>query len=117
MGGMSARYSGLGVSPGTAVGPVARVQGPRLPGRDAGPYDAETEASHAEDALDAVSGELAALADRAGASGAVLVRQARMTRAPALGSLVMQFVRTGRSAPRAAWEAFGAYRDMRESDP
>jgi phosphotransferase system enzyme I (PtsI) len=31
--------------------------------------------------------------------------------------LVHQFLRAGRAAPRAAWEAFGAYRDMRASDP
>jgi len=47
----------------------------------------------------------------------VLVRQARMTRDPSLGALVRQFVRAGRTAPRAAWEAFGAYRDMRAADP
>src|SRR5205823_12453059 len=44
-------------------------------------------------------------------------RQARMSRDPSLDALVRQFVRTGRPAPRAAWEAFGAYRDMRAADP
>ena len=114
---MGARYSGLGVSPGTAVGPVARVQGPSLPPRDGGPVDVEAETGRAEEALTAVAGELDALAGRAGASGAVLVRQARMSRDPSLGALVVQYVRTGRPAPRAAWEAFGAYRDMRAADP
>ena len=114
---MSARYSGLGVSPGTAVGPVARVQAPSLPARDGAPVDVEGESERADDALAAVADELAALADRAGVSGAVLVRQARMTRDPSLHALVEQFVRTGRAAPRAAWEAFGAYRDMRAADP
>lgn len=114
---MSARYSGLGVSPGTAVGPVARVHGPTLPARDDVAVDVEAETSRAEVALDAVADELESLAVRAGASGAVLVRQARMTRDPSLGALVTQYVRTGRAAPRAAWEGFGAYRDMRESDP
>ena len=115
---MSARYTGLGVSPGTAVGPVARVHGPSLPVRDGAPVDVDAESQRADDALDAVADELAALADRAGVSGgAVLVRQARITRDPSLGALVEQFVRTGRAAPRAAWEAFGAYRDMRAADP
>jgi phosphoenolpyruvate-protein phosphotransferase (PTS system enzyme I) len=114
---VSARYTGLGVSPGTAVGPVARVQGPSLPVRDGAPVDVDAESVRAEDALGAVADELAALADRAGVSGAVLVRQARITRDPSLGALVEQFVRTGRAAPRAAWEAFGAYRDMRAADP
>src|SRR4051794_30565588 len=40
-----------------------------------------------------------------------------MTRDPSLAALVAQFVRTGRAAPRAVWEAFGAYRDMRAADP
>ena len=115
---MSARYTGLGVSPGTAVGPVARVHGPSLPVRDGAPVDVEAESRRADEALDAVADELAALADRAGVSGgAVLVRQARISRDPSLGALIEQFVRTGRAAPRAAWEAFGAYRDMRAADP
>ena len=114
---MSARYSGLGVSPGTAIGPVARVHGPSLPARDERPVDVDAEGARAEDSLDAVADELSALAERAGVSGAVLVRQARLTRDPSLAALVAQFVRTGRAAPRAVWEAFGAYRDMRAADP
>ena len=114
---MSARYSGLGVSPGQAVGPVARVHGPQLPAHDDVPVDGEKETELAQDALGEVANELDSLAQRAGVSGAVLVRQARMARDPSLGALVHQFARTGRAAPRAAWEAFGAYRDMRASDP
>ena len=114
---MSATYSGIGVSGGVAVGPVARVHGPVLPPRDGASVDVEAETDRAADALDAVGGELEALAQRAGASGAVLVRQARISRDPTLGSLVAQLVSTGRAAPRAAWEGFGAYRDMRAADP
>jgi phosphoenolpyruvate-protein phosphotransferase (PTS system enzyme I) len=114
---VSARYTGLGVSPGIAIGPVARVHGPSLPARDERPVDVDAEGARAADALDAVADELSALAERAGVSGAVLVRQARLTRDPSLAALVSQFVRTGRAAPRAAWEAFGAYRDMRAADP
>src|SRR5881409_2852066 len=114
---MTARYRGLGVGAGVAVGPVARVQGPALPPRDGAPVDVDAESARADEALDGVGEELQALAQRAGASGAVLVRQARMTRDPSLDALVRQFVRTGRPAPRAAWEAFGAYRDMRAADP
>jgi phosphoenolpyruvate-protein phosphotransferase (PTS system enzyme I) len=114
---MTAHYRGLGVGAGVAVGPVARVQGPALPPRDGAPIDVDTETDRAAEALGAVADELEALAQRAGASGAVLVRQARMTRDPSLGALVRQFVRADRAAPRAAWEAFGAYRDMRAADP
>jgi phosphotransferase system enzyme I (PtsI) len=114
---VSHRYTGIGVSAGTAVGPVARVQGPSLPARDDAPVDADEASELAVEALDAVAAELDTLADRAGVSGAVLVRQARMTRDPSLAALTLQFVRTGRTAARAAWEAFGAYRDMRASDP
>ena len=114
---MSARYSGLGVSPGRAIGPVARVHGPQLPPYDGSPVDVEAETGRAEDALGEVADELESLAQRAGVSGAVLVRQARMARDPSLRALVHQFVRTGRDAARASWEGFGAYRDMRASDP
>ena len=114
---MTARYRGLGVGAGVAVGPVARVQGPALPPRDGAPIDVDGETERAEEALETVAEEIEALAQRAGASGAVLVRQARMSRDPSLDALVRQFVRAGRAAPRAAWEAFGAYRDMRAADP
>jgi phosphotransferase system enzyme I (PtsI) len=114
---MSATYSGIGVSPGVAAGPVARVHGPVLPARDGAPVDVAAESARAADALDDVGGELEALAQRAGVSGAVLVRQARIARDPSLGSLVAQLVSSGRAAPRAAWEGFGAYRDMRAADP
>lgn len=114
---MPARYTGIGVSNGVAVGPVARVHGPVLPPRDGASVDVDTETERAVDALDAVGGELEALAQRAGASGSVLVRQARISRDPSLASLVSQLVNTGRAAPRAAWEGFGAYRDMRAADP
>jgi phosphoenolpyruvate-protein phosphotransferase (PTS system enzyme I) len=93
------------------------VHGPVLPPRDGAPVDVAAETERAADALDAVGGELEALAQRAGVSGAVLVRQARISRDPSLGSLVAQLVDSGRAAPRAAWEGFGAYRDMRAADP
>jgi len=114
---LTARYAGIGVSPGVAVGPVARVHGPVLPARERGAVDAVAAAEQVAEALDAVGAELESLAERAGVSGAVLVRQARMVGDPALGALVRQLVRAGRTAARAAWEGFGAYRDMRASDP
>jgi phosphotransferase system enzyme I (PtsI) len=114
---MASTYSGIGVSNGVAGGPVARVHGPVLPPRDGASIDVGAETDNAADALDAVGAELEALAQRAGASGAVLVRQARISRDPSLGALVAQLVSSGRAAPRAAWEGFGAYRDMRAADP
>lgn len=114
---MTARYAGIGVSPGIAVGPVARVHGPVLPARERGPVDAVAAAEQVAEAMDAVGSELESLAARAGVSGAVLVRQARMVGDPALSALIRQLVRAGRTAARAAWEGFGAYRDMRASDP
>jgi phosphotransferase system enzyme I (PtsI) len=114
---LPATYAGIGVSAGVAVGPVARVHGPVLPPRDGAPVDAPAETARAVEAFEAVGGELEALASRAGASGAVLVRQARIARDPSLTALAAQLVSTGRAAPRAAWEAFAAYRDMRAADP
>ncbi|HVT64029.1 MAG TPA: putative PEP-binding protein [Mycobacteriales bacterium] len=114
---MASTYAGIGVSAGVAVGPVARVHGPVLPPRDGAPVDAPAETARAIEAFEAVGGELEALASRAGASGSTLVRQARIARDPALTALAGQLVSTGRAAPRAAWEAFAAYRDMRAADP
>ncbi|MDQ1747490.1 MAG: phosphoenolpyruvate-protein phosphotransferase system enzyme [Frankiaceae bacterium] len=114
---MTARYAGIGVSPGVAVGPVARVHGPVLPARALGPVDPVAAADEVAEALDAVGSELESMAARAGVSGAVLVRQARMVGDPALSALIRQLVRAGRTAARASWEGFGAYRDMRASDP
>jgi phosphoenolpyruvate-protein phosphotransferase (PTS system enzyme I) len=114
---MPATYSGIGVSNGVAAGPVARVHSPVLPARDGLVIDVAEETDLAFDALDAVGGELEALAQRAGVSGAVLVRQARISRDPLLASIVAQLVSSGRAASRAAWEGFGAYRDMRAADP
>jgi phosphotransferase system enzyme I (PtsI) len=110
-------YAGIGVSPGVAVGVVARVHGPVLPPRDGAPINVEQETDRTFDAFDQVGGELEALAQRAGASGAVLVRQARIARDPSLVSIAEQLVANGQAAPRAAWEAFNAYRDMRAADP
>jgi phosphoenolpyruvate-protein phosphotransferase (PTS system enzyme I) len=114
---VAASYVGIGVCGGMATGPVARVHGPVLPPRDGAPLDVAAESELAFDALDAVGGELEALAQRAGVSGAVLVRQARITRDPSLAALVDQLVISGQPASRATWEAFGAYRDMRAADP
>jgi phosphotransferase system enzyme I (PtsI) len=114
---MPGSYTGIGVSAGIAVGTVARVHGPVPPPIDGAPIDVASETDRADEALDAVGGELEALGQRAGVSGAVLVRQARISRDPSLAALVAQLVSSGRSAARAAWEAFGAYRDMRAADP
>ncbi|HEY1487497.1 MAG TPA: PEP-utilizing enzyme, partial [Micromonosporaceae bacterium] len=114
---MPSTYAGIGVSNGVAVGVVTRVHGPVLPPRDGAPIDVEKETDSALDAFDQVGGELEALAQRAGASGAVLVRQARIARDPSLVSIAEQLVANGHAAPRAAWEAFTAYRDMRAADP
>ena len=97
---MPSTYAGIGVSNGVAVGPVARVHGPVLPPRDGAPIDVAAETSRGVEAFEAVGGELEALASRAGASGAVLVRQARIARDPSLTALAAQLVehRTSRAA-------------------
>ena len=99
---MPGSYTGIGVSAGIAVGTVARVHGPVPPPIDGAPIDVASETDRADEALDAVGGELEALGQRAGVSGAVLVRQARISRDPSLAALVAQLVSSGRSAARAA---------------
>ncbi len=112
-----ATWTGLGVSAGVAIGPVARVQGPVLPPDTGPPPDPAVAAEEAESALDAVAAELDSLASRAGVSGAVVSRQARMSRDPSLRALTRQLLRAGRTPARAVWEAFAAYRDLRAADP
>jgi phosphotransferase system enzyme I (PtsI) len=114
------------VSPGVAVGPVALMGGevpepPATPsggaaagveggGPGAGPA-AELEAARA--ALEAVAAELEARGEAAGGDVQdVLEAQAMMVRDPSLADQVASLTAQGRSAARAVWESFTAYREV-----
>lgn len=114
---MSWTYTGVGVSPGVATGPVARVLVPTPPTREPeGPVDVDAETARITDALDGVAQELDELAWKAGATGAALVALARIARDPGLYALVSTRVRRN-GAARGVYEGFAAYRDMRAEDP
>jgi phosphotransferase system enzyme I (PtsI) len=118
------RLQGVGVSPGVAVGPVA-VMGGRVPeppaapdqpapdGPAAGRPDPAAEARAAGDALEAVAAELEAAGRAVGGDVQdVLEAQALMARDPGLAGEIERLTGQGRSAARAVWEAFGAYREV-----
>jgi phosphotransferase system enzyme I (PtsI) len=109
---MAAELHGVGVSPGVAVGPVARMGGevpvpPEAPGGDPA-----VERSAAGEALEAVAADLEARGRAAGGDAqAVLEAQAMMARDPGLAEQVEQLA-AGRGAARAVYEAFGVYRKL-----
>src|SRR6266508_3292014 len=103
-----ARLKGVGVSPGVAIGPVAVMGGevpepPATPPRP-GAQDAE---------LEAARGALEARGEAAGGDVRdVLEAQAMMVRDPSLADQVAALTAQGRSAARAVWESFTAYREI-----
>jgi phosphotransferase system enzyme I (PtsI) len=107
------RLAGLGVSPGLAVGPVARMAGrPELPA-PVPVSDVDGEVGRAAAALDAVAEDLTARAAGAAVdAAAILEAQSLMAADPALADSVAELVRAGSDAPHALTEAFGTYREM-----
>jgi phosphotransferase system enzyme I (PtsI) len=103
--------SGVGVSRGVVVGPVARVvaRAPEPPPRSVDDVDGEVTRLAA--ALDAVAGDLEARADRAGGDIAeILQATAMMARDPALLSQAQEFVRQYRvNAERGVWVVADEY--------
>jgi len=111
---MSVLFTGIGVSPGVAAGPVARMAPPpEVPAAAAPTADAAAETATALAALEAVAAGLEQRAARAPEEAAgVLTAQAMMARDPALASKVGDAVRSGRAAVTAVAEAFAGYRSL-----
>jgi len=106
---------GTPVSAGIGYGPVvtlaAAVPVPPEGERHAG--DAEAEIARAAQALATTADTLEARGERAGGPARdVLSAQALMARDPSLADGVAERVRAGTSAPRAVYEAFGAFREL-----
>lgn len=106
---------GTPVSAGIGYGPVvtlaAAVPVPPEGERHAG--DAEAELGRATEALTATADTLEARGAQAGGPAQdVLAAQAMMARDPSLADEVAARVRAGASAPRAVYEAFGAFREL-----
>src|SRR4029453_1736714 len=111
---MAETLSGIGVSPGVAAGPVAKMAAPPVVPTDVTPSgDAETENRAAMDAMRAVPPPLEERASRApGEAASVLAAQAMMAEDPTLASKVTDGVQAGKAAVTAVVEAFGDFRDM-----
>jgi phosphotransferase system enzyme I (PtsI) len=105
---------GLGVSPGVASGPVARMAEPvQVPSDVAPGADLDVEVGAAEQALDAVAAGLQERADRAAKDAAeVLAAQVLMAQDPALRAKVVSAVRDGKAAVTAVVDSFAEYRDL-----
>ena len=109
---MSAPLTGIGVSPGTVAGPVARMSPPpQLPPQTAIVEDSARELDAAKNALEAVGSDLDARAAAAGGEAAdVLFAQAMMARDPGLVEKITERVAKGETAPHAVSGAFEEYR-------
>jgi phosphoenolpyruvate-protein phosphotransferase (PTS system enzyme I) len=111
---MAETLSGIGVSPGVAAGPVARMAPPPVVPTDATPSggpEAENQAAMA--AMRSVAVTLEQRAVRApGEAASVLMAQAMMAEDPTLASKVTEAVQAGKAAVTAVAEAFEAFRAM-----
>ena len=113
---MNKELHGLGVSAGSATGPVARLGTPRaLQAVEPTVNDTEAEARRATAALEAVGEFLQNRGAAAGGQAAdVLVAEAMMARDPALATQVQQLARA-RPAAWAVSEALASYQAMQRS--
>jgi phosphoenolpyruvate-protein phosphotransferase (PTS system enzyme I) len=111
---MAETLSGIGVSPGVAAGPVARMAPPPVVPTDATPTgDPEAENQAAMAAMRSVAATLEERAARApGEAAGVLSAQAMMAEDPTLASKVSEGVRAGKAAVTAVVEAFEDFRAM-----
>lgn len=109
-----AHLAGIGVSPGTAIGPVARMGPPPvLPAIEPAVTDTGAETVRAGRALAQVAD---CLQRRAGAlrgvAAEVLVAESLMAADPALAVEVEKLVLSGRAAPWAVTEALASHREV-----
>jgi phosphotransferase system enzyme I (PtsI) len=111
---MNANLHGLGVSAGSAVGPVMRLgTPPKLPGVEPAVTDTGAEADRAVAALEAVGAFLDGRSAAAGGQAAeILAAEALMARDPALAGQVRDRCGAGRPAAWAVSEALASYRSL-----
>jgi phosphotransferase system enzyme I (PtsI) len=115
---LSVTLVGIGVSPGTTYGPVARMSPPPTLPPDLEPVsDVIAEIAAAESALHAVASTLEARAAVAATSAGkeaadVLNAQAMMARDPGLLQKVTDRIKLGQAAPESLDASFGEFRAM-----
>lgn len=111
---MSARLEGLGVSPGTASGPIARLGLPPRPPSDEVPgASIEIELERVGEALEAVATSLEERATTApGEAAAVLGATAMMARDPGLLSAVKGLLEQGRATAHSVDAAIEGFCDV-----
>lgn len=111
---MSTRLSGLGVSPGTVSGPVARIGLPPRPPQDERPgEDVEAEVTRVTQALEQVASSLEERAEQAGGeASAVLGATAMMARDPGLLAAVRSLLEAGRPTAHSVDAAFEGFCDV-----
>jgi phosphotransferase system enzyme I (PtsI) len=104
---------GLGVSPGSARGPVVRMGDPvPLPDDAPSALTAAQELALAHSAMHSVATDLRTRASLAhDVAGDVLRAQALMAEDPVMADDVARRLERGGTAARAIWEAFGVFRD------
>ncbi len=109
--------TGIGVSPGAAAAPVARLAPPPAMPDDTGPEpDPDTALADAKAALETVAADLEHRAERAqGPAAEVLFALAMMPRDPALAGRVAKGLSDGRSTPHAIAEGFAFFRSALEA--
>jgi phosphotransferase system enzyme I (PtsI) len=111
---MAETLNGIGVSPGVAAGPVAKMAPPPVVPTDATPTgDPEAENQAALSAMTTVATILEERASRApGEAASVLAAQAMMAEDPTLAGKVTAGVKAGKAAVTAVAEAFEDFRAM-----
>ncbi|NYI05649.1 phosphoenolpyruvate--protein phosphotransferase [Allostreptomyces psammosilenae] len=111
---MPRTLSGVGVSPGTVVGPVAKAAPPpALPEQLPPPGDPAAETAAIEAALRAVADDLQGrIAQAAGPAADILLAQVEIVRDPALVEKAGEYLTAGRPAPHAVHAAFNEFREL-----
>lgn len=114
---MTAEMTGIGVSPGAAYAPVARLAPVPAPPADTGPEpDPAAALAKARAALETVAAALDARAEAAtGTTADILDAQSMMPRDPALADQVEKALAAGRSTPHAVIDAYGFFRAALEA--
>ncbi len=105
---------GIGIGRGLAIGPVLRMADPLPePPDEAFSGDRETEFQRASEALATTADELRARAARTGGDASdVLEALADQVEDPALADDIRERILSGKTAPRATFEAFGVFREL-----